>query len=150
MNAVQVRKSYHLQTAGDLRELVGRCSKYGHKRAQERGYRTASHVQRKAEYRVIFAIFIVLISLLLFGLSSEADETGTQLHKYYTSVLVKDAESLNELAAQYADAEHYRNLRMYYREVREINHLPMDDPDTLQIAPGNYIILPYYSAEYSF
>ena len=89
----------------------------------------------------------LLISLLLFGVTSHADENGKPLHKYYTSVLVKDPATLEEMAGQYADPAHYRSSRDYFREVCEINHLSADEDGVPSIAPGNYVIFPYYSSE---
>ncbi len=89
----------------------------------------------------------LILALLMFGIPSHADESGAQLHKYYTSVLVIDEESLSELVEEYAATGDYRNVRSYLGEVCRINHLSMRDADTLKVAPGNYIILPYYSSE---
>ncbi len=91
--------------------------------------------------------FVILLMFLLFGITSHADEKGAQLHKYYTSVLVIDEESLAEQVEEYAATGDYPNVRTYLREVCRINHLAMRDADTLKIAPGNYVILPYYSSE---
>lgn len=89
----------------------------------------------------------LLAAFLMFGITSHADENDAQLHKYYTSVLVIDEESLAEQVEEYAATGDYRNVRSYLREVCRINHLAMRDADTLKVAPGNYVILPYYSAE---
>lgn len=90
---------------------------------------------------------IFLWTFLVFGITSHADENGAQLHKYYTSVLVIDEESLAEQVEEYASTGDYRDVRSYLLEVCRINHLAMRDADTLKVAPGNYVILPYYSSE---
>lgn len=110
---------------------------------------TRAAVQRRFVCSTVIAgIAVVLVtSFLLFGITSHADEPGTQLHKYYKSVLVIDEASLSEIVEEYAATGNYRNVRAYLREVREINHVPMKDENTLKVAPGNYLILPYYSTE---
>lgn len=90
---------------------------------------------------------ILLWAFLVFGITSHADENGAQLHKYYTSVLVIDEESLAQQVETYASTGDYRDVQSYLREVCRINHLAMRDADTLKVAPGNYVILPYYSSE---
>lgn len=93
------------------------------------------------------AAAILLTSILIFGMTSHADEKGLQEHKYYTSVLVKGADTLEEMAERYADPSHYRNTAAYYREVCEINHLSLNDSGVPRVAPGNYVVVPYYSAD---
>lgn len=96
---------------------------------------------------VCVAAAILLTSILIFGMTSHADEKGTQEHKYYTSVLVTGADTLEEVAERYADPSHYRNTAAYYREVCEINHLFSNGDDAPRVSPGNYVVVPYYSAD---
>lgn len=108
-------------------------------------------VRRRAHAWAALSVFTGLVlALVIFGVTSHADEKGTQEYKYYTSVLVTGPEQTQALLEQYAENGHYRCLQDYLREVRSINHLPLTDTDSLEVAPGNYIILPYYSSEYSF
>ncbi len=93
------------------------------------------------------AAAILLTSLLIFGMTSHADEKGTQVHKYYTSVLVTGEDTLEEMAERYADPSHYRNTAAYYREVCEINHLSPAGEEAPRVSPGNYVIVPYYSTD---
>lgn len=93
------------------------------------------------------AAAILLTSILIFGMTSRADEKGMQEYKYYTSVLVTGTNTLEEAAQRYADPSHYRNTTDYYREVCEINHLTLSGGDVPKVAPGNYVIVPYYSAD---
>lgn len=99
---------------------------------------------------LLSAALVLILALTLCSLTSHADEAGTQEYKYYTSVLVTDLDELQVLVERYADCSHYRGIDDYLREVREINHLPLEDSDSLGVAPGNYVILPYYAAEYTF
>ena len=96
---------------------------------------------------VVFAV-LILISLLIFGLTSRAETQGNQMHKYYTSILVIGDETLEDIAGQYADPDYYRNTAAYYREICEINHLPVKEGGIPHVAPGNYIIVPYFSPDF--
>ena len=146
----RTRQKMHTASVQSLRSQFSARKLQGRRTSSSTESRSGFFSLRFSLIAVILTAGIVASAVLLFGLSSQADETGSQMHKYYTSVLVKDAETLNEMAEQYADAGHYRNVRAYLQEVRRINHLPLEDPDQLSVAPGNYVILPYYSAEYSF
>lgn len=128
------------------RSYMGRGS-YPERAARARHRRTR---QLRRIYGMLCASVILsgfLVSFLLFGVTSHADENGKPLHKYYTSVLVKDPATLEEMADRYADSAHYRSSRDYFHEVCEINHLSADEDGIPRIAPGNYVILPYYSSE---
>ncbi len=120
-------------------------------RCRDQAFTGRSGKQNHVPATVLLSAFLVLIlTLTLCSLTSHADEAGTQEYKYYTSVLVTDSDELQVLVEQYAGCSHYRGIDDYLQEVRKINHLPLEDSDSLGVAPGNYVILPYYAAEYTF
>ena len=53
------------------------------------------------------AALILLVSLLIFGLTSRAETQGNQMHKYYTSILVIGDQTLEDIAASYEDIASY-------------------------------------------
>ncbi len=146
-----------------MRTCVWMICHAARERDERRGYRCGNRtghrekrsggadVRRTAHTRAaLSAVLVLTLALVIFGVTSHADENGTQEYKYYTSILVTDPEEMQTLLEQYAENEHYRGMQDYLREVRSINHLPATDTGSLGVAPGNYIILPYYSSEYSF
>ncbi len=146
-----------------MRTCVWMICHAARERDERRGYRCGNRAghrekrsgsadaRRTARTRAaLSAVLVLTLALVIFGVTSHADEKGTQEYKYYTSILVTDPEEMQALLEQYAENEHYRGMQDYLREVRSINHLPATDTGFLGVAPGNYIILPYYSSEYSF
>ena len=125
-------------------------------RDQERGYRHRNTTSRETENRghmhglILSGVVMFVLAFAIFGLTSHADEVGRREYKYYKSVLVTDANELQTQIEEYADGAHYKDIHDYMQEVERINHLPTEGSDALNIAPGNYIILPYYSVEYRF
>lgn len=139
-----------MQTA---RIQMQRTSDYGLSSCRERSAR--SRARRRHRIRITYGIIgictaalILLVSLLIFGLTSRAETQGNQMHKYYTSILVIGDQTLEDIAGQYADPDYYRNTAAYYREICEINHLPVKEGGIPHVAPGNYIIVPYFSPDF--
>ncbi|MDD6716162.1 MAG: hypothetical protein PUF49_07290 [Firmicutes bacterium] len=95
------------------------------------------------------ACLAVILCFLIFGLRTKASaDPGRKDYKYYTSVLLTSDKDINYYASMYGDRQHYRSSREYIAEVCNINHIGLKDGyDTVDAAPGNYIIVPYYSTE---
>ena len=66
----------------------------------------------------------------------------TASYKYYKSIQVENGDTLWSIAQNNMD-EHYSNTSEYVAEVKQMNSLRSD-----QIFAGNYLIIPYYSAEF--
>ena len=69
-----------------------------------------------------------------------ADETS--VYKYYTRKQLTPAQTLNHIAG-FNKTEDYTDTTPYKAEVCMINHIFPDD-----IHEGEYLTVPYYSAEY--
>ena len=69
-----------------------------------------------------------------------ADETSA--YKYYTSIQITPGQTLNDIAGIYM-TDDYKDTSAYIAEVCMINHIFPDD-----IHEGEYLTVPYYSAEY--
>ncbi len=95
--------------------------------------------------RAIAALLLALICVLTFrafaGKASAEDQVPS--FKYYTSLTVKAGDTLNSIARDHMDQEHY-SLSSYVQEVCTINHL--EDADSIRT--GSVLIIPYYSTEY--
>lgn len=83
------------------------------------------------------------IGILGFSFLSRAQAEDTAVsYKYFTSVQVKQGDTLLSIAQEYAD-EHYDSVYAYMEEVCLTNHM-LDD----KIFAGDYLIVPYYSTEF--
>lgn len=120
---------------------------YGLDREQRNYYRK---IRRQREIRRKFILAgIAVVLVLIFALSYHAfvsqANTGIEdiSYKYFTSVQIQAGDTLWSLADRYADDVHYASQDQYIAEVMEINHMTDED-----IYAGNYLIVPYYSAEF--
>lgn len=97
----------------------------------------------------LFAASMVLIvlaaCLLRFGVTAQADDGRPDGNKYYTSVMITYEMSAEDYAHEYADPDHYENEQEYLKEVCRINNLSEFSGELEHLAPGNYIIIPYYA-----
>ena len=76
----------------------------------------------------------------MFWYDPAADETSA--YKYYTSIQITPGQTLNDIAGIYM-TDDYKDTSAYIEEVCMINHIFPDD-----IHEGEYLTVPYYSAEY--
>ena len=74
---------------------------------------------------------------------AEAKESDTIYYKYYTNIEIQPGDTLWDLAEDYM-GDQYESRAVYVAEVRQINGIADSD----SIVSGQYLIMPYYSAEY--
>lgn len=96
------------------------------------------------------SVFLIALSMVLFIImcsacfgtirAQAADETSA--YKYYTSIQITPGQTLNDIAGIYM-TDDYKDTSAYIEEVCMINHIFPDD-----IHEGEYLTVPYYSAEY--
>ncbi len=108
-----------------------------------------NHLRREAELRrniivcLFTSIFAIGFAMLFFSLNISAQErTDDTMYKYYKSIAVQKGDTLWDYACQYGNRHYYDNNMDYIEEVMSINALTDD-----RIISGQYLILPYYSAE---
>lgn len=90
-------------------------------------------------------ILVISISSMFFALRTKAQNSNEDiLYKYYKSVMVEDGDTLWNYAELYGDSHFYEKNEDYIKEVIEMNSLDSDE-----ITAGQYLILPYYSPEFS-
>lgn len=110
-------------------------------KANESLTRRAQKVQM--EKRLIVVISIIVVSLgILLGSSISAFASArekAQLHKYYTSVQLRQGDSLWKLAREYAATD--QSEQEFIDEVCEVNGI--SESNTLH--SGQYLVVPYYS-----
>lgn len=102
--------------------------------------------QRERRLHILFfvvaASLIIIVSFLAGSFLSDAKERQPQAeHKYYTSILIREGDSLWSIARLYMDT-HYDSEEAYIRELQQINALEDD-----YIRTGMYLVVPYYAAE---
>ena len=88
---------------------------------------------------------VLIVCLLRFGFTAQADDGSQEGNKYYTSVMITYEMDALDYAREYADPEHYESEEAYLKEVCRINHLSELSGELEHLAPGNYIIIPYYA-----
>ena len=88
-------------------------------------------------------VFLIALSMVLFGIicAQAAGESSTT-YKYYTSIQIIPGQTLSDIAGIYM-TDDYKDTSEYIEEVCTINHVFPDD-----IHEGEYLTVPYYSAEY--
>lgn len=91
------------------------------------------------------AASVLLVSLMIFSITSRADAGQDNEEKYYTSELVRNDHTVYDIAAEYTDHVHYKSEEDCLREIRSINHLAVKSDGSVYVAPGNCIIVPYYA-----
>lgn len=107
-----------------------------------RDRRTAIRNQRVLGVSIItMLVFAILASVLLSSMKAQARPAEAS-YKYYTSVRVEKGDTLWQIAETYI-TDDYRSLNDYMDEICSINHIANDD-----IHAGQYLTIPYYSADY--
>lgn len=104
--------------------------------------------QRQLRRNILMMCFsFVLVATLSvggFALSSKAqDKEDVILYRYYTNVEVQYGMELSDIAEQYYCEDKYNNMKEYISDIMMINGMYEEE-----ILPGNYVIIPYYSAEF--
>lgn len=105
--------------------------------------RRARVVQFQKQVLALVGIIIVSILILLGSTISAfaSARTKNELHKYYTSIQVESGDTLWKLAEEYT-ASSSMSREDFIEEVSYLNGLSDGD-----IHRGEYIVIPYYSAE---
>lgn len=125
---------------------------------RDRGdYRKRAARARAARARRVRAIYSMIAAVLvisafctcfaIFSITSHADAKGPREYKYFTCEMVRSDHTVNDIAEAYADGAHYRDAEACLEEICEINHLSQKADGTVYVAPGNCVIVPYYSDE---
>ena len=98
--------------------------------------------QRIALFLIIFAIIIVVMGTLFLCSQNAQAASAERPYKYYTSVQVKEGDTLWKIADTYI-TEECGSMADYIAEICLVNHISEND-----IHVGQYITIPYYSGAY--
>ena len=91
---------------------------------------------------VLLTILGVILGSNLLASSQSKASNEVNAYKYYTSIQITPGQTLNDIAGIYM-TDDYKDTSAYIEEVCMINHIFPDD-----IHEGEYLTVPYYSAEY--
>lgn len=101
-------------------------------------------MERLAQRIMVIAVLAVTACALIgFGsfLGSSTQASDDTNYKYYTSVEVKNGDTLWDIASEHI-TEEYKSLQEYVIEVKALNGLQSDS-----IKSGQSLVIPYYSEE---
>lgn len=106
-------------------------------------------LRRKRQRRkniLLFAMTFFLVATLSLGvnafLSNAKSGSDDIEYKYYKSIIIQRGDTLMSIASVHMD-DNYVSTESYVNELIKINGLRDD-----KIVAGNYLIIPYYSAEF--
>ncbi len=107
--------------------------------------------QRAVKLNVMkFVLLGIVMGILLFamGIVTKASTKGMPTeYKYYNSITVEYKQNMLDIAKEYRDHAHYATDADYVAEVSRINNLSYNGEDYPEIHAGDYLVIPYYSAE---
>lgn len=107
-----------------------------------RSRRMAVRKQRITVLTVVLVVLVMLTGCIIFGATKTQAAPAETTYKYYTSIQVQKGDTLWNIASNYMTDE-YASVNDYIDEICEINHIAESD-----IHYGQYLTIPYYSAEY--
>lgn len=100
-------------------------------------------LKRKGFFLFLSLVITITISTAFFGFSAKASDPSEEIsYKYYTSIVIKEGDSLWSLAEENWD-NHFKSKKAYIEEIKEINGLTDET-----LISGQYLIIPYYSNEF--
>lgn len=94
------------------------------------------------------AVIMASSIFMMSGFRMRATAAEEASYKYYTSVTVAYGQSFEDVAEQYFDAAHYKDLGAYEKELCSINHFYSMADAEYETDPGDHLIVPYYSTEF--
>lgn len=116
---------------------------YSEYRSQRYKERRVKQLRRRF---ALFAVTVIMAALLALSYSTifaHATSEDDIRYKYFTSIQVEYGDTLSSIAETYlSDRDDYASVSEYIEEVVSINHLKDET-----ILAGQYLIVPYYSAE---
>ena len=110
-------------------------------KANESLARRAQKVKKKKRLIVVIGIIVISLGILL-GSSISAFASAREkarIHKYYTSIQLRQGDSLWELAGEYASTD--QSEQEFIDEVCEVNGIS----ESNILHSGQYLVVPYYS-----
>lgn len=115
------------------------------RRIRNNRMRRKHQLQRNIMVCLLTFLLVITLASLLFSFRTKAQVNDEEiLYKYYKSVMVKEGDTLWRYAEIYGSHLYYDSHDDYIKEVMDMNSLADD-----RITSGQYLILPYYSPEFT-
>lgn len=113
------------------------------KRYQLTVQKIIQHLTTIRYFAMIAILALTICSLVGLGTywGSNSEASNDSRYKYYTSVEIKNGDTLWDIASQYI-SEEYASPQEYVAEVKSLNGMQGDS-----IRSGQFLIVPYYSPE---
>ncbi len=89
------------------------------------------------------ALLIFVLGVFFYGSTKSNANEG---FKYYTSVVIEAGDTVESIADNYIDYNHYSSKAEYLKEVKRMNWLD----DDYKIKAGEILIVPYYSNDFVY
>lgn len=114
--------------------------------SSSRRIRIAAEKRRRRISNITIFILIVAIFISLTGsiiAIAGSRQSEQQLYKYYTTIEIKQGDTLWSIASENYTANGYGDVREYIEELRKLNHITDDT-----IISGDKLVVTYYSDIY--
>lgn len=135
--------TYVLVLSGRAGVDMGMSTNESELRIRRNRARRKRELRRRMAAGILLFVLTASSSLLFFSFRAKAQSSDEAMYKYYKSTVVKSGDTLWDFAEEYGESKYYDSKQDYVREVMLMNGLEND-----RITAGQYIILPYYSAEF--
>lgn len=103
----------------------------------------AAEVRRKA-LLLAAVMMILMVSCFLLGLKARPAEQSPKTVKFFTTITVGYDDTMADIVNRYIDDDHYKSPDAYISEVLKINHIALKPGQTLNVRPGDQLVIPYY------
>ena len=107
-----------------------------------RSRRAAVKAQRRTFMLGLMVLTVIVIGSVLLGTIRTQAAPAEPSYKYYTSIQIQKGDTLWNIADEYITDDYY-SMDEYMEEICAINHILPGD-----IHSGQYLTIPYYSAEH--
>lgn len=107
--------------------------------------KTIRIIEKKILFFAVTLVCVLLTAWMISGRTASSKVNANEEmnnYKYYTSIQIQQGDSLWSIAGNYMSAD-YADIDEYISEVKQLNHLKSD-----AIHAGEYLLVPYYSAQY--
>ncbi len=94
---------------------------------------------------VIFVVSVLVLTVSIKAITAMASSSDHRaMQKYYHTVSIDFDDTLQSIAEDNFDADHYINVNDYLMEIMDINHISEDSA----ISGGMIIYIPYYGEKH--
>lgn len=94
---------------------------------------------------VIFILSVLILTVSIKAITAMASNSDQRaMQKYYRTVSIDFDDTLQSIAEENCDTEHYMSVNDYLNEIKDINHIS----ENSAISGGMIIYIPYYGEKH--